>query len=279
MEIFTSLRQLVTLVLGLFLAAAPVSAAEGNADPSYVLRPNDTIRVQVYEEPDLSGSVRILTTGQASFPLIGSVEISGLSVADAAEKIRELYAKDYLVDPKLTLTVDTYSTGFISIIGAVMTPGQVPVPVTGDLDLASAVATAGGLAPNADPNAILLNRASGASSRYSMADIQNGQAGRTTLRAGDRIVVNQSAFVGKTVTMLGEVVKNGPLAFPLNGRLDLVTAIAMAGGLTSTANAKKVTITRKGVMTTVDYNMISQSGGRPYTLLPDDVVKVERRLF
>ena len=271
--IFNILQRLIlcTLFTLGFVHAAP-------EDGTYILRPNDTIRVAVYEEPDLSVQVRILKTGQASFPLIGSVDVGGISVSAAATKIRDLYAKDYLVDPKLTLTVDEYATEFISVIGAVKNPGQIPMPVSGNLDLASAMATAGGLAENADSNGILLVRASGTTSTFSMSSIEGG-SGRIKLESGDRVIVNQSAFVGKTVTVLGQVGKPGPLTFPMNGRLDLVNAVAMAGGLTELANPKKVSINRKGTVTVVDFREISQRGDRPFLLQPDDVITVAERLF
>jgi polysaccharide export outer membrane protein len=247
-------------------------------DETYILRPNDAIRLSVYEEPDLSGQVRILKTGQAAFPLIGSVPISGLSVAAAAEKIRSLYAADYLVDPKLTLTVDEYATEFISVLGAVRSPGQIPIPASGQLDLATAMATAGGLTEEADPSSIQLIRATGATSNYSRAAIE-GDAGRVKLSAGDRIIVGQSNYIGKTLTILGQVAKPGPITFPLSGRLDLVQAIAAAGGFTELANPKKITINRRGSIQTLNYRDISQRGDRPFLLQPDDVVTVAERLF
>jgi polysaccharide biosynthesis/export protein len=271
-----SIPGFLRLMLFLLLTATAFGAEKDDA--TYILRPNDTIRLAVYEEPDLSVQVRILKTGEASFPLIGSVEVGGLSVTAAASRIRELYAKDYLVDPKLTLTVDEYATEFISVIGSVKSPGQIPMPVSGRLDLASAMATAGGLAENADANNIQLVRASGTTSNFSMSSIE-GASGRIQLAAGDRIIVNQSAFVGKSLTVLGQVGKPGPVAFPLNGRLDLVNAIALAGGLTELANPKKVTINRKGTVTVVDFKVISQRGDRPLMLQPDDVITVAERLF
>lgn len=271
------LRVILLLILPL-LALGAGKGGSGKDDASYILRPNDIINLAVYGETDLSVQVRILKTGEASFPLIGSVPVGGLSVAAAAANIRDLYAKDYLVDPKLTLSVFEYATEFISVIGAVKVPGQIPMPVSGHLDLASAMATVGGLLENADSNSIQLVRASGTSTTYSMDSIQ-GASGRVQLAAGDRIIVNQSAFVGKTVTVLGEVRKPGPVAFPLNGKLDLVNAIAFAGGLTELANQKKVSINRKGTVTVVDFRVISQRGDRPYLLQPDDVITVAERWF
>ncbi|MEI7902109.1 MAG: polysaccharide biosynthesis/export family protein [bacterium] len=251
--------------------------AEKNEE-SYILRPNDTISLDVYGEKDLSSKVNILKTGQASFPLIGSVKIGGLTVAAAAEMIRELYAKDYLVEPKLSLTVDEYAIDFISVIGAVNLPGQVPIPISGHLDLASAIATVRGLAENADVTAIQLVRASGSSSTFS-EDAISGPSGRIQLAAGDRIIVKESAFVGKTVSILGQVKKPGPLPFPFKGKLDLVNAIALAGGLTELANPKKVSLNRKGKVIVIDFKTLSQVGDRPFLLEPDDVVTVAERLF
>ncbi len=263
------------VLFSIFLLGLTHAAPE---DGTYVLRPNDTIRVAVYEEPDLSVQVRILKTGQASFPLVGSVDVGGITVSAAAKKIRDLYAKDYLVDPKLTLTVDEYATEFISVIGAVKNPGQIPMPVSGNLDLASAMATAGGLAETADANSIQLVRASGTTSTFTMDSISS-TSGRIKLEPGDRVIVNQSVFVGKTVTVLGQVGKPGPLPFPLNGRLDLVNAVAFAGGLTELANPKKVTVNRRGTVTVLDYREISKRGDRPFLLQPDDVITVAERLF
>ena len=259
--------------------AVPVPAPDAAQDTTYTLRANDVIRLDVYQEPDLSGAVRILMTGHASFPLIGSIEIAGLSVSAAADKIRELYAKDYLVDPKLTLTVQDYATDYIPVTGAVPSPGQMPLPVSGHIDLAAAMAAAGGLAETADANSILLVRANGENSTFSMASIVNGAQGRTRLEAGDRIIVNQSAYVGKSVTVLGQVGRQGPLPFPVNGRLDLVSAIAYAGGLTDLANPKKITVNRKGRIILLDYREISQRGDKPFLLQPDDIVNVPERLF
>lgn len=276
--ISSSLLRLILCAIFTTLIAPSDAAAPAAEDSTYVLRANDVIRLEVYGEPDLSGAVRILKTGQASFPLIGSLKVSDLSVTAAAAEIRRKYAADYLVDPKLTLTVQEYATDYISVIGAVTTPGQIPIPVSGNLDLATAMATAGGLAPNADTQSILLVRNSGTNSTFSMNSIVSGTDGRTKLSSGDRIIVNQSAFVGKAVTILGQVGRQGPLAFPVNGHLDLVTAIAAAGGLTELANPKKVTINRKGKVTIVDYKKVSQEGD-PIQLQPGDIITVAERLF
>lgn len=244
---------------------------------SYRLKPNDVVKLSVYEEADLSSQTRILKSGEAVFPLIGTVQISGLTVETATKKIRDLYAADYLVDPKVTLTVDEYATDFISVVGAVGSPGQIPIPASGKLDLAAALATAGGLAPNADPNNINLIRANGGSSTFSQSSIQSG--GGVSLAPGDRIVVHESRFLKKSVSILGQVRQPGSVEFPLDGNLDLITAIARAGGFTELANPKKVSINRRGKVTVIDMREMTERGNTRYPLQPDDIVTVAERLF
>lgn len=260
-------------------ASAQTPQGLRNQDSSYVLRPNDSIRLDVYQEPDLSASVRILRTGEASFPLIGSLTISGLSVSQATAKIRELYAADYLVDPKVTLTVTDYATEFVSVLGAVRAPGQVPIPISGDLDIATAMASVGGLSEAADPLRVLLVRNSGTSTFISLDRNMSATQGKIKLEGGDRIIVNQSAYVGRTLTILGQIARQGPLPFPPSGRLDLVSAIAMAGGLTDLANPRKLAINRKGRIMTVDYKQISEKGDAPFQLQPDDIITVPERFW
>ena len=279
-----TLVKLLGLILFFVLPITAFSADEKDQDKvkvkdkneSYVLRPNDTISLSVYGEPDLSVSVRILKTGESSFPLLGAVKVTGMSVTAATAYLRDLYAKDYLVDPKLNLTVVDTATEFVAVFGAVRTPGQIPVPGSGHLDLITVMTAVGGLAENADDKGIQLIRATGSTTTFSMEAIQ-GSAGRTQLAGGDRIVVSQSAFVGKTVIVLGQVGKPGPIPYPLKGKLDLTNALALAGGSTPLANLKKVSINRKGTVTVVDYRENSQRGDHPFLLYPDDVVTVPER--
>ena len=91
--------------------------------------------------------------------------------------------------------------------------------------------------------------------------------------------MNESRFVRTFVTILGRVGEPGAVPFPIDGKLDLVTAVAMAGGLTELANPKKVTINRKGRVTMVDFRQLSQKGGETILLQPGDIVSVAERFF
>ena len=165
------------------------------------------------------------------------------------------------------------------ILGAVQKPGQFDLNSTTGLDLATALAMAGGLSETADPEHIELHRASGASDTFKLDDITKGSAGKIRLVSGDRIVVRQSRFVGSTVTILGHVNKPGPIPFPINGKLDIITAIAAVGGFTDRANPRKISINRRGKALAVDYSELVKGGNAPFMLEPGDIITVPERLF
>ncbi|NQX00152.1 polysaccharide biosynthesis/export family protein [bacterium] len=271
MHLFHFLRPLVFAVSSL---AGVLLAADA---PSYVLKPNDVVRLAVFNEAALSSQTRLLQSGEAMFPLIGAVKISGLSIGDATEKVRALYDADYLVDPRLTLSVDEYALQQISVLGSVKAPGEIPIPNSGHLDMAAALAAAGGLSETADPARISLVRAGGGSGQFSLADIERGS--KVPLAPGDRIIVAESRYVNQTVTFVGQVRAPGSVPFPMDGDLDIVTAVARVGGFSELASPKKTSINRKGRVIIVDVKEMTAKGGTRFKLEPDDIITVPERLF
>lgn len=257
---------------------AVVKAAASAPDASYTLKADDVLELSVFGEDDLATTTKILKTGEAVFPLIGAVKVGGLNLDAATTRVRELYAAKYLVNPRVAITVSSYGEQWVTVLGAVKTAGTFPVPASGSIDLASAVALAGGLSEDADGRSISVIRSSGATSVHSKGQL-TGQGSSVQLRAGDRVVVGQSAYVGKSVTILGRVMRPGPVPFPLDGNLDLVGAISRAGGFHELANAKKVNVNRGGKVQVIDVRDLSERGGAVFSLQPGDVVTVPERIF
>ena len=259
-------------------AVPTVAATSDQPDNSYVLKIDDTLEMIVFEETELTTKTKVLKSGEAVFPLVGSVTIAGSSLDVATRKIRDLYAAKYLVNPKVSLTVVSYGEQTVSMLGALKSPGSLTLPSNGTLDLASAVALAGGLSADADSSSITVIRANGSSARYSKTQIDSNGAS-VKLSNSDRVVVGQSRFIGKTVTILGKVVKPGQIDFPLDGELDLVGAISRAGGFHPLANPRKVTVNRSGQVSVIDVEELSGRGSSPFKLQPSDVISVPERIF
>jgi protein involved in polysaccharide export with SLBB domain len=255
----------VTMAI-LCISSATHSFAQDNTT---IVKANDIIRVEVFNEPRVSTPQAVVSkSGEVGLPLLGQVNLLNLNLGEASEKVRALYEQDWLVAPKVTITILKQAEESISILGFVRSPGQLVIPPSG-LDFSAALATAGGLSLEADASKIELNRADGSRSIHSYNEVNNGSAGKIKLKTGDRILVGQNPFVGKFVTIGGNVGKQGVVPFPLTGKLDLVSAIAFVGGLTNLANGK-IVITRDGKTMEVDFNDIIEKGAEPPMLQPGD---------
>ena len=252
-------------------------AALASAEPKGVVKAGDSIKMEVFNEEELTTRTKLLQSGEAVLPLIGSVNLGGLTIQQATEKITGLYASDYLVAPKVSLTIEEYAVIYIDVMGSVTTPGRVPLPSIGNLDLSMVIASAGGLTQSADPDGIEVVGADGSRRVFSIASLKaNGGA---QLKAGDRVVVAESRFSGKFLTIRGQIKKPGPMRFPVNGKLDLVTAIALAGDLTDLANQRKITVTRGEKVFTLDLRDYTSDTSNRFYLQPGDLINVPERLF
>lgn len=198
------------LVAGMWLCCVGIASAaedpvqalrnavnrEGAPTP-YVLGPNDLIQLNVYGEEDLNVSRRIGSDGRVSFPLIEAVSLGGLTVDKAIKLIHEALAKDYLVDPKVTLTVLEASPRTFNIIGFVKSPGAYPI-VGESIGLVAAIALAGGGTPDAKLTKVTVMRMSGGEKKVVLIDaermIKDPRTASFEVRPGDTIFIPDKVF-------------------------------------------------------------------------------------
>jgi protein involved in polysaccharide export with SLBB domain len=138
--------------------AAPDDANHDDKKFSYKLQPLDLLKIQVFQEPDLSRDVRISKNHTIVLPLIGTVDLTNLTVHDAEQLITDLYGRDYLVNPQISITVSEYTQRTLSVLGAVGSPGSVVIPPERDLTLVDAIAHAGGFSRLANQSDVSLTR-------------------------------------------------------------------------------------------------------------------------
>jgi protein involved in polysaccharide export with SLBB domain len=147
----------ILTMAGLFGRPASGWAAEENPS-SYALAPNDLLEIKVFQEDDLACRLRISPKGTIVFPLIGVVPVGGLSPQEAAETIRAKLAKDYLVNPQVSLTVFEYGKRRFAVLGEVQKAGTYDMPEREKITLLDAIAMAGGYTRIADPAKVTLKR-------------------------------------------------------------------------------------------------------------------------
>jgi polysaccharide export outer membrane protein len=125
---------------------------------NYILKPSDVISVEVYQEGDLEKSVRVEGDGSVALALIGKVKVAGMTVAEAQSLITDLYNRDYIVDPQVSLLVVQFSPKIIHILGSVNSPGVVEIPPDRDLSLTEAIAGVRGISRLGNPKSVTIKR-------------------------------------------------------------------------------------------------------------------------
>jgi len=182
----------LALLLGL-LSSTPDLLAESQA--YYRIGVGDLIQIEVYDEEDLTKETRVLTDGFISFPLLGSVKASGLTVQELEETIRVGLARDYLVNPQVTVFVKEFSNVFV--YGEVEEPGA--FPIFGKMTVFEAITLAGGFTEIANRSSVKVIREVDGREQTLEADVERlAKRGDTSqdieLQANDRVIVSRSFF-------------------------------------------------------------------------------------
>ncbi len=165
----------------------------------YVLRPSDTLQVRVFQEEDITREVSISQEYTISLPLIGTINLRDKSVRQAEEMIRQLYDRDFYVNPQVTLTVLRYAERTVNVIGQVNSPGAIPFPIEKGLTLLEAITRAGGFTRIANQKDVRITRTDdkGVSKTYSVNAIRLIDARSSnlwSLQVGDVVFVPESNF-------------------------------------------------------------------------------------
>lgn len=126
------------------MLSAPTSSA-GVVAGNYILKPMDVIQVDVFQEPELQVQTRLSADGTVSLPLVGDLNLGGMTVDNAQRLVTNSYKGDYLINPHVTILVLQYTERFIYVHGMVGRPGPVPIPPERELTLSEAINSAGGL--------------------------------------------------------------------------------------------------------------------------------------
>ena len=153
MRIFPSL---LASVLILFPSLGWAQGIAPKAD--YTLQPSDLLHVLVFQEDDLQRDVRISQEYSINLPLVGQVDLKGKTLREAEALIRDLYNKDYLVNPQVTVSLLEYSKTSVNVLGSVSQPGSVVFTPEQSMSLLDAIARAGGFTRLADRKHVSLSR-------------------------------------------------------------------------------------------------------------------------
>jgi len=108
--------------------------------PEYVIGADDTLRIAVWNEPNLNATLPVRPDGKISLPLLDDVQAAGLTPLQLKESIKEKLKK-YVADPRVTVVVTAMNSQRIFVTGEVTHTGA--VPLMPNMTMLQALSTAG----------------------------------------------------------------------------------------------------------------------------------------
>lgn len=224
-------------------APGPSGAPAAMAAPNnYQLSSGDSIRITVFQSPEMTLETRISENGTITYPLIGSIDIGGLAIADAERKIAKALEEGHFIkEPQVNISLLQVVGNQVSVLGQVNRPGSYPM-LTFGTRLTQMLATAGGLAPAGSSKVIVSGTRQGKPFNQTV-DINSiyldGHQDLDMVLAG-----GDSIFVPKAPTfyIYGEV--KSPGQYVIEPNMTMEQAIAAGGGLTLRGSKNRVSVKR-----------------------------------
>lgn len=202
----SAIRLVVVFALALSClpsGAMPASAADEassvvqqikEAENTIPVGPGDVVSIGVFPVTEYSREVTVQPDGKVELPLIGAVQIKGMSAREIQNLLESRYAK-FVAWPKITVNIRRYSGRRVAIIGQVGTPGY--YEYRDGMKLLELVSLAGGPRDLAKPSkTVVLRQAEGQARAISvnLAAVLRGDFSRNLeLVPGDTVVIPKGA--------------------------------------------------------------------------------------
>lgn len=256
----------IMLLIGVPAAIAEDSAVPqpGVTDAGYVIGVGDVIEVTLVGVADYRERVKVQADGTVLLPYAESVRASDQTALQLGREIAGRLARGgYFVRPQVIVDIVSYASRYVTVLGAVASPGLVPVDRA--YRLSEILARVGGTrAGGADH--VALRRASGEEMKLDIAALAMGDNdGDPEVQPGDKIYVPEA----ETFFIYGQV--NAPGAYPVRDGMTVRQALARGGGLTQLGTEKRVKIIRGGKDV--------KGAGLESAVTAEDVVVVGERYF
>lgn len=253
-------------------AAIPAPSTPPATGADYKLGPGDAIKVQVYQNPDLTLEARVSENGTISYPLVGNVAIGGMSISQAEKRIAEgLQRAQILKQPQVNIVLLQVRGNQVTVLGQVQKPGRFPLETT-TVRVSDMLAAAGGVTPTGDDALVVSGQRDGKPFRKTI-DIPTLFKGGSTsddilLQPGDTI------YVGKAPTfyIYGEAQRPG--TYKIERGMTVMQALAAGGGPTP-RGSEHIRLNR----TRPDGTVVQLDPRMTDPVLPGDVLFVKESLF
>jgi polysaccharide export outer membrane protein len=239
-----AVHHLLWILFAALLTATPaLSQTRDAARSNEALGAGDGVRVTVFQNPDLTTDARISPRGTIVFPLVGEIELGGLTPAQAGNRIAEqLRRGGFMVRPQVAVSILQVRSRQVHVLGQLLRPGSYVLEDTG-ARLTDILTLAGGInATGADTVTVLTHRDGKAQTwAINLPAIFRGGNGANNVQIenGDTIFVERAPVF----YIYGEVQRAG--AYRLEPNMVVMQAVALGGGLTLRATERGIGIHRR----------------------------------
>jgi polysaccharide export outer membrane protein len=226
------------------------SLAIGN--DAYVVVANDVLEVQLpgtVSGRDVASAAdvdkylsRVRGDGTIQLPVLGTVEVAGRTLIEVEEQLKDAYYPAYVRErPNVTVSVTTFTTSKVAVMGAVKNPGFVDLR-SDQLSLLGALMAAGGILSDG-ASEIRIHREGAEPEPLHLPVVGlNVPFEDVVLKGGETVVV--ANYEAKEFTVFGLVNKSGAYPYPEDRRYTLMQALAVAGGVDEFAAPRYATVYR-----------------------------------
>jgi len=250
----------------------------------YVIGPRDLLEIKVFELPEFDQTVRVSENGTITLPLIGNVEVWGLTKEKLEKRLASLLDK-YVKNSQVSVFIKEYQSSRVAIIGAVEKPGM--YELVGRQTLLQMISQAGGFKDSAANEIYVLREGENGNTASIAIDLEdlllNGNQ-KLNIPIQPNDVINVPVDKEIIIYVFGEVRNPGALQVKRSQKITLLKAIAQAGGLAENASKRGVTIKRKDtngkeINIKVNLNDIIKGKTKDIPLKEGDVVIVKESIF
>jgi polysaccharide export outer membrane protein len=233
------------LTILLLLLGSVVLISQERYASEYKIGPKDLLEISVFGLDELNKTVRVSEYGKITLPLLGEVDVDGLTKTELERKLSRLLEEKYLQNPQVTVFIREFQSKRVSVLGAVENPG--PYELLGRQTLLQVISRAGGLSQEAGDEIIVIrehNDGNTNSLKISIDDLFLKGDPRFNIPLEPNDIINIPVDKTVVVYVFGQVRNPGALQVKQSNIPTLLQAIAHAGGFSERASKGSVLIKR-----------------------------------
>jgi polysaccharide biosynthesis/export protein len=230
--------ELIRSCVAAFAISLLVLAQAGAKPEDYRLGAGDLLKIVVFDHDELGVDARISQSGNITFPLIGQVQVAGLSTRETELLLaRRLIEGGFVKQPQVSVLVSEYQSQKVSVMGQVAKPGQYPLDAS--KKVLDALALAGGVLNDTAADDVTLVRADGKRIVIDLQKLFDGDpAANFVVQDGDTVFVAHAP----QFYIYGQV--QHPGQYRLGRNTSISQAISICGGLTARGTQRGALVKR-----------------------------------